>query len=146
MNGGGQERFKLADPICTFLFSVLVVGTTTTVMRDAVAVLMESTPKHIDPALLGAQLARMEGVGAVHSLHVWSLTTTTLACTVHLGTGSTDTQDWTRLQRAVTHMLRTKHGVEHVCVQVERLDDYMLRRGACKECHPHTEQDVDVIT
>jgi zinc transporter 2 len=34
-------HWKLADPICTFVFSVLVLITTMTVMRDAVIVLME---------------------------------------------------------------------------------------------------------
>ena len=38
-----QPEWKLADPICTFLFSVFVVITTLTIMRDILVVLMEGT-------------------------------------------------------------------------------------------------------
>ena len=36
-----QPEWKLADPICTFLFSILVIISTLTVMRDALRVIME---------------------------------------------------------------------------------------------------------
>ena len=36
-----QPEYKLADPICTFLFSVLVLATTITILKDTIKVLME---------------------------------------------------------------------------------------------------------
>ena len=36
-----QPEYKIADPICTFLFSVLVLLTTISILRDALNVLME---------------------------------------------------------------------------------------------------------
>lgn len=36
-----QPEYKYVDPICTFLFSVLVLGTTLTILRDVLLVLME---------------------------------------------------------------------------------------------------------
>lgn len=36
-----QPEYKIADPICTFLFSLFVLGTTITIMRDILVVLME---------------------------------------------------------------------------------------------------------
>jgi zinc transporter 2 len=39
---------KIADPICTYLFSILVIFTTVPVFRDCIAVLMESVPTSID--------------------------------------------------------------------------------------------------
>jgi len=39
---------KIVDPICTYLFSILVIFTTIPVFRDCIQVLMESTPKDID--------------------------------------------------------------------------------------------------
>lgn len=36
-----QPEYKYVDPICTFLFSILVLGTTLTILRDVILVLME---------------------------------------------------------------------------------------------------------
>lgn len=36
-----QPEYKIADPICTFLFSVFVLGTTITILRDVFRILME---------------------------------------------------------------------------------------------------------
>lgn len=38
-----QPEYKVADPICTFLFSALVLGTTVPVTKDVFRILMEGT-------------------------------------------------------------------------------------------------------
>lgn len=39
---------KVVDLVCTLLFSAMVLGTTFTMLRDVMDVLMESTPRHIN--------------------------------------------------------------------------------------------------
>ncbi|XP_067003669.1 proton-coupled zinc antiporter SLC30A2 isoform X2 [Anabrus simplex] len=75
---------KVADPICTFLFSLLVLLTTLTVLRDATHMLMEGFPRHLDYAVLSAQLHSVDGVRSVHGLHAWSLTAGNCHLAVHL--------------------------------------------------------------
>ena len=41
-------EWKIADPICTFFFSVLVLFTTLPVMKDCARVLLEGSPEEID--------------------------------------------------------------------------------------------------
>uniref|UniRef100_A0A914RXW5 Zinc transporter 2 n=1 Tax=Parascaris equorum TaxID=6256 RepID=A0A914RXW5_PAREQ len=55
-----STHWRLADPICTFFFSVLVLITTATVLRDAVLVLMEAAPRHVDIDALHADLCSIE--------------------------------------------------------------------------------------
>lgn len=43
-----DPRWYLADPICTFVFSVVVLLTTKSILKDIVAVLMERTPQGVD--------------------------------------------------------------------------------------------------
>ena len=43
-----QPEWKLADPICTFLFSVLVLFTTLTILKDILMVLMEGKYKGVN--------------------------------------------------------------------------------------------------
>ena len=41
---GGQE-YTIADPICTYVFAVLVMGTTIPIMRESIRALMEGSPE-----------------------------------------------------------------------------------------------------
>lgn len=69
-----NHDYKLADPICTFIFSVLVMFTTLNIMKDAVYVLMEGFPRSLNYEAVKEALENIEGVKALHSLHIWSLT------------------------------------------------------------------------
>ena len=64
---------KVADPICTLLFSVLVLFTTIPVFGDCMRILMQSVPKGINTRSLIENLLEIEGVNAVDDIHVWSI-------------------------------------------------------------------------
>lgn len=68
-----KPEYKLADPICTFIFSFLVLFTTINIMKDAVNVLMEATPLSLNYDNVKEVLEDIDGVHSVHSLHIWSL-------------------------------------------------------------------------
>ena len=44
-----KPDWTIADPICTFLFSILVMFTTVPIFKDCMRFLMESAPKDMDP-------------------------------------------------------------------------------------------------
>ena len=76
----------IVDPICTFLFSVLVVFTTIPVAKDCIIILMEGTPVSLKQDLkdLRKQLEAAEGVLDIHDLHVWSLNSNRFAMSAHM--------------------------------------------------------------
>jgi zinc transporter 2 len=82
-----QPGVKLVDPICTFLFSLVVLATTIPVLRDASHILMEGFPRHLDYTAIANNLGALDGVRTVHNLHVWSLTLNKNALAVHLAIG-----------------------------------------------------------
>jgi zinc transporter 2 len=43
-----NPNFTIADPICTFLFSIIVCFTTVPVFKDCIRVIMEGTPEHVN--------------------------------------------------------------------------------------------------
>ena len=43
-----KPEYRLADPICTFVFTILCIFTTIPIFRECISVLMEATPKDID--------------------------------------------------------------------------------------------------
>ncbi|KAB7508097.1 Zinc transporter 2 [Armadillidium nasatum] len=77
-------QYKIADPICTFLFSAIVLVTTIPILKDLAIVLMEGTPPGFDYNAICAHLSAIPGVKMVHSLHVWALTLDKNALSVHL--------------------------------------------------------------
>jgi zinc transporter 2 len=59
-----DPRWYIADPICTFVFSIVVLLTTKSVLRDILHVLMERTPTNMD-------IPAMSQVSGVEQLHVF---------------------------------------------------------------------------
>lgn len=80
-------NYKIVDPICTFLFSVIVLITTFTIIRDVLNVLMEGIPKGISIKEVQQTLFNIHGVRKVHNLRIWSLSLDKAALSTHLAIG-----------------------------------------------------------
>ncbi|CAG8656042.1 10987_t:CDS:2 [Dentiscutata erythropus] len=113
------------DPICTFIFSALVMLTTYGVFRSSIRVLMEATPSHIDSAAVRRDLEAIEGVESVHDLHIWDLTVgrTTLTAHIRLCKYNPDVQAEpivpNDILRQARHVLKQNYEISHVTIQIE---------------------------
>ncbi|XP_062252462.1 proton-coupled zinc antiporter SLC30A2-like [Platichthys flesus] len=112
-------EYKVADPICTFLFSVLVLGTTLPVTKDVLRILMQGAPRDTSFSAVRESLLSVGGVVAVHSLHMWSLNPSNALLSVHVVTEK-DADSQIVLTRA-TKLLRSEFSFHSVTIQVERL-------------------------
>ncbi|PYR65635.1 MAG: cation transporter, partial [Acidobacteria bacterium] len=65
--------YQIADPSISVLVAVLILWSSWILIRDAVDILLEGTPSHINIVSLREQLGRVAGVESVHDLHVWTL-------------------------------------------------------------------------
>ena len=76
---------------------------------------------HIDTKAVGAFLAALPGVTAVHDLHIWGMSTTDVALTAHLVRPALEGEedDDAFLLRA-SRELRTRFGIAHPTLQIER--------------------------
>ncbi|CAG2179177.1 unnamed protein product [Oppiella nova] len=115
-----KPDYKISDPICTFIFSALVMFTTYGIMKEAVYVLMEGFPTYLDYSTVKKDLMDIEGVQTVHSLHIWSLTLNRNALSVHLATNGTS--DAERVLKAAEALIRKKYDIQETTIQVERYD------------------------
>lgn len=120
-----DNRWSIADPICTFVFSVLVLFTTARLVKQSVGVLMEGAPEGIDPAAVEEALHGQDGVLEVHDLHVWSLSVGKPSLSVHLLVR----EDAGGVLREATRMLGKKFNIHHATIQVEKEGDEI----ACNE-------------
>uniref|UniRef100_A0A8C6B386 Solute carrier family 30 member 2 n=1 Tax=Monodon monoceros TaxID=40151 RepID=A0A8C6B386_MONMO len=124
-----KPEYKFIDPICTFLFSILVLGTTLTILRDVILVLMEGTPRGMDFMAVRDLLLSVEGVEALHSLHIWALTVAQPILSVHVAiAGNADAQ---AVLKAARTCLQGKFHFHTVTIQIE---DYSEDMKDCQSC------------
>uniref|UniRef100_A0A8B9EAQ6 Probable proton-coupled zinc antiporter SLC30A3 n=1 Tax=Anser cygnoides TaxID=8845 RepID=A0A8B9EAQ6_ANSCY len=82
-----KPQCKIADPISTLFFSVFVLGSTLTILRDVFRVLMEGAPRGIQFDAVKEALLAVSGVRGTHDLHVWALTLSHPVVSVHVAVG-----------------------------------------------------------
>jgi cobalt-zinc-cadmium efflux system protein len=66
--------FGAADAIASLIIGVLIFPRTWRLLRDAVDVLLEGTPKGLDIGLVRSHILEAPGVVACHDLHAWTIT------------------------------------------------------------------------
>jgi divalent metal cation (Fe/Co/Zn/Cd) transporter len=116
-----EPSWRIADPICTFIFSIIVIYTTVQLVRESIGVLMEGTPEGIQATEVEARLMDIPHVVAVHDLHIWSLSLGKPSLSVHLQV-DLDTNRRPALV-AASKMLARTFGIHHSTIQVEEGDD-----------------------
>lgn len=68
-----KDKAAIADPICTFLFAVVVVVITKDIFRDCMLILMEGFPGDLRLEMVYQKLILAKGVEDVHDLHIFAL-------------------------------------------------------------------------
>ncbi|KAL2098843.1 hypothetical protein ACEWY4_005323 [Coilia grayii] len=122
-------EYKIADPICTFLFSVFVLATTITILRDIFSILMEGVPKGHDFDSVKDALLTVSSVQAVHDLHIWALTPNHRLLSAHLAVeGGANAQ---QVLVEATELLQSKHGFRRITIQIEL---YSTDMAFCSQC------------
>ncbi|NWW68854.1 ZNT3 protein, partial [Ifrita kowaldi] len=116
-----KPQCKIADPISTLFFSVFILGSTITILRDVFRVLMEGTPRGLEFDAVKEVLLEASAVQGVHDLHLWALTLSHPAVSVHVAVdASADTE---MVLQEVTARLQSRFGFASCTVQVERHQD-----------------------
>jgi cobalt-zinc-cadmium efflux system protein len=73
-----------ADPLISAAIGLLIFPRTWRLLKEAINVLLEGTPKDVDIHGLRQSLEQVPGVKNVHDLHVWSLTSSVNAMSAHV--------------------------------------------------------------
>lgn len=105
------------DPLVSLaILAVIGIGTWG-LARDSLAMGLLAAPARIDPAAIRQHLGALEGVTAVHDLHVWPMSTTEVALTAHLVMPGRPAPD--SFLREVAATLEHRFGIHHTTIQVE---------------------------
>ncbi|KAK1804747.1 hypothetical protein P4O66_003601 [Electrophorus voltai] len=126
-----RPEYKIADPICTFLFSLFVLGTTFTIMRDILVVLMEGTPAGVAYGEVRGRLLSITGVKAVHNLHIWALTMNQVVLSAHVAID--DGTDPQAMLSEITQFCFSTYSFHSVTIQLEKQADQKPECHLCQE-------------
>lgn len=72
------------DPVISLVIVTVIVVSTWNLLREALGLILDRVPKHIEPLAVRTFLQELPGVAQVHDLHVWAMSTTETALTAHL--------------------------------------------------------------
>lgn len=108
------------DPATSIVVSLVILASTVSLLREALDLLLDAVPGHIDPAAVERYLASLPGVQQVHDLHIWPMSTTDVALTAHL------VVQWDgrspMFVRDAAHEIEHRFGIAHATIQLEPAD------------------------
>lgn len=105
------------DPIVSLVIVLVIAVGTWGLLRDSVNMSLQAAPSGLDPAEVGSFLRSQRGVQEIHDLHVWPMSTTETALTVHLLVPSGYPGDGYTARVAAE--LKEKFGIDHATIQIE---------------------------
>ncbi|XP_012274356.1 zinc transporter 2 isoform X2 [Orussus abietinus] len=124
-----KPSWQIVDPICTFLFSVLVLFTTVAIIKDVMNVLMEGIPKGFEYSQVESTFMQIDGVVKVHNLRIWALSLDKTALSAHLAIiPGTSPQE---ILRTATRNIHDKYNFFEMTLQIEEFNENMEN---CKQC------------
>ncbi|XP_061855461.1 probable proton-coupled zinc antiporter SLC30A4 isoform X2 [Colius striatus] len=127
-----KPEYKIADPICTYVFSILVVLTTVRILCDTGVIILEGVPRHLNVDRIKEDLMKIEDVYSVEDLNVWSLTAGKTAAIVHLQLVPGSSSKWEEVQSKARQLLLNTFGMYKCSVQLQSYKQEISK--TCASC------------
>jgi cobalt-zinc-cadmium efflux system protein len=106
------------DALVSLLICALIVYSSFRLVRDALHVLMEGVPPHLDLREVGRAMAHVDGrVRSVHDLHIWSVSSGVVALSAHVVID--ELRSWDDVLEKLRLLLQQRYRIEHVTLQPE---------------------------
>lgn len=109
----------LIDPILSILISILILISSWRLFRESVKLILHAVPEHIDVEKVKEFLLQLTNVTTIHDLHIWAISTTETAMSVHLVIS--DIKPQVDLQH-ISQELNNKFQINHTTIQIEYQD------------------------
>jgi cobalt-zinc-cadmium efflux system protein len=110
------------DPLVSVLIGFLILYNAGGILRDAVDILLEATPRDVNIKNLVNDIVQVEGVLGIHDIHVWSLTQSLRTMSAHILTDDLHISAGARIRRGVSEVLRQRYNIVHATLQLECVD------------------------
>jgi cobalt-zinc-cadmium efflux system protein len=110
--------WSLLDPIVSLVIVAVILISTWRLLRDSLTLSLDGVPASVNSSAVMSYLAHQRGVTDVHDLHIWALSTTSVALTAHLVVPEPGAED--ALLTRLTPDLKRRFQIQHATLQIER--------------------------
>jgi cobalt-zinc-cadmium efflux system protein len=108
------------DPVSALVVAAIIVYQAARIFRGSIAVLLESTPEDLDLTRLSGTMTGVPGVGEVHDLHVWSLSSEMRVLSAHLVlTGHPTLEEAQAVGDEVKAAIAAPYAISHSTLELE---------------------------
>jgi cobalt-zinc-cadmium efflux system protein len=104
------------DSVVSFVITAVIIYSSYQLLIDSVNLALDAVPKNINIEKVSEYFRILPEVTDIHDLHIWALSTTDVALTVHL---TANTQTDVAFITNIQHQLQEQFGIEHTTIQVE---------------------------
>ena len=125
--------YYAADPAISIVVGILILSSSWVLIRDAVDILLEGTPSHVNIVSLQTDLKGIAGVVSVHDLHVWTLTSGVLAMSCHVVV-SDEALNRNLVLMSIKELAHARFQIDHITVQLEETGTPETVLESC-DCH-----------
>lgn len=105
------------DPVLSLLIAAVIIWGTWGLLKQSLALSLHGVPRGIVFSEVREALERLPGVARVHHLHIWAMSTTESALTVHLV--MPDGHPGDHFLAEAQHHLKDRFGIDHATLQIE---------------------------
>ena len=123
-------KFYLIDPIITIALTVFILYNVTKNLREAINILMQGVPKHINLEAVKQDILAIKGVIGLHDIHIWSLEGETDVFTAHVVLDNETLKSPEPTKQTIKETL-LKHHIEHSTIELE--SKYHCSGMVCEE-------------
>ncbi|MDB6099845.1 MAG: cation transporter [Gammaproteobacteria bacterium] len=110
--------WALLDPIVSLAIVAVILLSTWRLLRDSLTLSLDGVPASVNSSAVMSYLSHQQGVTDVHDLHIWALSTTSVALTAHLVVPDRAAED--ALLISLTPDLKRRFQIQHATLQIER--------------------------
>ena len=110
--------WNVLDPLVSLVIVATILLSTWKLLRDSLTLSLDGVPGNVNSSDVMSFLAGQRGVTDVHDLHIWALSTTSVALTAHLVVPERSADD--ALLSSVAPNLKKRFQIQHATLQIER--------------------------
>lgn len=107
------------DPLLTILISVYILKETYEIVKEALDVIMMSSPEGIDLNELKLLVESINGVKNIHHIHLWKLNDNDTHFEAHIEVEDMVVSKTAEIQKLIEHKLHDRHEINHTTLQFE---------------------------
>ena len=119
--------FMWIDPLTSMIIILVIIWSTWGLFIDSINLALDAVPRNIDIEKLQNELLKVEGVEQIHDLHVWAMSTTENAMTVHV----ISKNDGATIIENIQKIMRENFAITHTTIQVE---DKEINKNCLLDC------------